>query len=336
MLHNWVTIGYSAWLTHSLIPNIASASSLEAAVLLRAPLEATYIRPHRHSPAKDFHPLQLQSPNGVEAMTTMLTSLGYPMTFHKPVDTHGQTFTDELIIICSWMGASPRHVAKYVTGHQQRFPKAAVLVIESSLADVVWHSNAVQQQRLAPAVSLIQSTCAPSTTSKIILHIFSNGGAQSFCQLAAAYRAATGGALPVRTVVCDSVPGRATWRRSFTAMTLSLPKNPFLRPIGSGIVCIFVACAFVCDEAFGLENVVDKARRQLLNQHFLDSHVPRLYLYSKADELVGWQDVADHAEAARKSGVKDVHEVVFEKSSHVNHVKEDEERYWKGVVDSAK
>lgn len=63
-----------------------------------------------------------------------------------------------------------------------------------------------------------------------------------------------------------------------------------------------------------------------------DRTVPRLYLYSKSDEVVGWQDVRDHAEEARKAGYEAVREEVFETAPHVGLPREDFGRYW-GIVE---
>lgn len=74
----------------------------------------------------------------------------------------------------------------------------------------------------------------------------------------------------------------------------------------------------------------------------------RLYLYSKADEVVGWRDVERHVRLARKLMVKKkskkgggdderqglVKAERFEKATHCALVMEDEERYWRAVRES--
>lgn len=64
-----------------------------------------------------------------------------------------------------------------------------------------------------------------------------------------------------------------------------------------------------------------------------DPSVPRLYLYSKGDEVVQWEAVRDHAADARKVGFNDVVEEVFETASHVSLPREDFDRYW-GTVEA--
>lgn len=271
-----------------------------------------------------------------ESASAPPVSFGKSIHLYEANSDSSSTYADvdELVIMCSWMGAAKRHIAKYVAGYQKQLPDARILLIQSSLSQVTWQSNKHQQRQLAPAVAVIRSMAKTSQATKIILHIFSNGGAQSYCQLGAAYRGETGRHLPVSSIICDSSPGRATWRLSAEAMVLSLPKNPVLRLIGTVLIHLIIAMVFLGDELFGIENVIDKARRQLLDPAFLPPSVPRVYLYSKADRLVLWQDVADHAQAARDKGIE-VHEVVFERSAHVSHVMESDTKYWQYIMEAA-
>ena len=70
-----------------------------------------------------------------------------------------------------------------------------------------------------------------------------------------------------------------------------------------------------------------------LNDHTLwDTTVPRAYLFSKADKLIDWKSVAEHARKSERRGTPVLVEV-FEASAHCAHIraKEDAERYWAGV-----
>jgi len=58
--------------------------------------------------------------------------------------------------------------------------------------------------------------------------------------------------------------------------------------------------------------------------------VPRLYLYSKIDELIPYKDVEAHGREARERGVE-VRMERFEKSTHVGHARVEGERYWKAI-----
>ena len=75
--------------------------------------------------------------------------------------------------------------------------------------------------------------------------------------------------------------------------------------------------------------------RELNDPEVFDRAVPRLYLYSRADSMVGVEEVEEHAEIARGKGW-DVTKVRFEKSAHCSHVREDEGRYWGAVMEAWK
>lgn len=77
---------------------------------------------------------------------------------------------------------------------------------------------------------------------------------------------------------------------------------------------------------------MERIRRQLNDSALIDVRVPRLYVYSHADELVMSQDVTSHAREAREKGFLKVEEVVFEDSAHCAHALAYKEKYW-GAVD---
>lgn len=59
----------------------------------------------------------------------------------------------------------------------------------------------------------------------------------------------------------------------------------------------------------------------------------RTCVNSKTDALISFEAVEEHAEKSASVGIA-VQKVRFEASSHCNHIKEDEEKYWKAVIDS--
>lgn len=62
----------------------------------------------------------------------------------------------------------------------------------------------------------------------------------------------------------------------------------------------------------------------------VDRKAKRLYVYSTIDELVGWRDVENHAEGARKNGT-DVTTLKEYTTKHVQHLVLDGERYWETI-----
>ncbi len=235
-----------------------------------------------------------------------------------------------LIVLAGWMAAAPRHVAKYATAYTQLYPTARILLIACSLPDVIYRSAAVQQRRLAPAVAELRREAAASPRPRILVHLFSNGGARMACMLARAFRAAAGARVPAAAMVLDSSPGRATYSRAVAATVAGLPRGIVVRFLGGMLVRAVAAVLFVWHWVSGTENVVDETRRALVDDELLDARMRRLYLYSKADKMVWWKDVEDHADEAEAKGCP-VDRVRFENSAHAGHVLEDKERYWAAV-----
>ena len=72
---------------------------------------------------------------------------------------------------------------------------------------------------------------------------------------------------------------------------------------------------------------------ELRNPHILPwmgLQTPRLYLFSRRDRFVPWQDVTRHAETAKQHGM-DVYCELFEESEHVAHIRVEPERYWSSI-----
>lgn len=86
------------------------------------------------------------------------------------------------------------------------------------------------------------------------------------------------------------------------------------------------------DKLLRRKSIVRRTYLGLNEPALLPSGVPRLYLYSKADKMVDWREVEEHARSAEECGASGRTELVrFERSEHVSHVREDAVRYWDAV-----
>ena len=72
----------------------------------------------------------------------------------------------------------------------------------------------------------------------------------------------------------------------------------------------------------------EQMRMQLLDPNFFPLDAPRLYIYSKPDELVHAKDVESHMGDAKKVGVRTVVAKRNEQCAHVAHMRMDPESYW--------
>lgn len=153
--------------------------------------------------------------------------------------------TKQLIILCTWLGAARKHVAKYTALYRSIAPNARILLIESSFGNLT--SAFFRQQRVvkfAPAAAAVlnslaecepysrphpkesekghlddektnpqvrRSMCSSSQVQpKILLHIFSNGGMNSATHLLHALRSRMDEPLALKGILFDSCPGQGT------------------------------------------------------------------------------------------------------------------------------
>jgi len=239
-----------------------------------------------------------------------------------------------LVVLCTWVGARPKHIAKYVAEYLGRYPAAALLVLESNLADMTYRGDGAQQARLGPARHVLQAHLQPGLTGGgggVVVHAFSNGGAQCAAQVVATlppvHRATA-----FRAFVFDSCPGEASYTRSANAILLPLANSPALKLLAFPFIHLLLCLIFIADRVFGFENVVARARRRLNSSAYIAHAVPRLYIYSSADQMVPAPDVEAHAEQARRAGYSDVANLRFEASGHCAHASRYAEQYWGGIA----
>jgi hypothetical protein len=262
----------------------------------------------------------MDTPNHLPDFKKLSDSILYYRPQFSPTES---ATPPSLIILCTWVGAQPKHISRYTETYKQQYQNASILVIHAPLPYMVLTSDRLQQSRLKIAIDII---C--NDDNGFLLHAFSNGGAVTATQLLNALPLAHRQSLSA--LVLDSCPGQATYQRTAKAILISLPKIPFIRFTGAIVIYIFLLIMLGVTK-MGVENAISKARRRLNDETLLGSGIPRLYIYSKEDEMVWYSDVHDHAEEAKAKGYKSVSELMFEDSSHCAHVRAHEEKYWSEV-----
>jgi hypothetical protein len=242
--------------------------------------------------------------------------------------------TPLLVLICSWTQAHSQHVDKYSEEYRHLFPLTPIMIIPTSIKDLCFRTSSQKARRLKPAVEWIHtylSSDKSGSSGKILMHVFSEGGSHKACEVAEAYQSITGDKLPVSALYFDSTPGRPRYTRLCKAINNSLPPNPLLDHTkfilsGALVGCIWVLyCTFKDFDT----NIITSTRARVIDPVYWDLSVPRCYLYSKADTLVSWRDIEDHAKQSAAKGIT-VTEKVFDQTQHVQHarLKENKDMYW--------
>ena len=269
----------------------------------------------------------------------------------------------QLIILCTWLGAARKHIAKYTAFYRNVAPDARILLIESSVSILI--SSIISQQRItefAPAAAAVldaliecqhrslhyleepangwrdnedasfQTDQLPSSSRlarpQILLHIFSNGGMSSTTNLLRVLRSRIGEPLALTGLIFDSCPGQgASYWQTFSAIIISFPNSIVWRLLGAlsaHCFLIFLVVYVAC----GYENPVTIWRRAPLEG--IRPARGALYLFSREDRMIDWTDIEQHATEARAKGWM-VKEILFEGSGHCAHLAVDEGRYIEAV-----
>lgn len=222
-------------------------------------------------------------------------SLGPRISLHTPT----KPAKGQLIIICIWLGAAPKHIAKYIAVYQGIASRARILLIQSNVPVLV-SSYARQRAAIVPAVTTVLETLAecsyPSLLDenddlkgdgnaiprdrnslhrkssanqnprpKILLHMFSNGGINTATQFLFVLNERLHAPFPLYGMLYDSCPAKGTYWKDHRAMVYSLPKNIFSRTLGNIVVHIILLMLHT-EIACGLENPSSLFRRILLDE----------------------------------------------------------------------
>ncbi|KAK8090790.1 hypothetical protein PG994_000295 [Apiospora phragmitis] len=253
-----------------------------------------------------------------------------------------------MILITSWTGALPKHIAKYTQTYNEIYPYTPIMVVTTSVDDLLLWSTEKKVAALTAAVGYIQgrtSSCFGAAALEgqgggqqqqpsLLLHAFSEGGSNKAVCVARAYLSMTRRQLPVGAFVFDSTPGTARFMSNVNAFKRSLPQNILVRSLGVAVGFVILAVAWVLIAAcVGYENnTISKTRRALNDEGLWPCvGVPRAYIFSEADDLIRWKDVEDHAEeSARRFKIPSL-VVRYKKTAHCNHAREDPQYYWSVV-----
>ncbi|RDW61168.1 uncharacterized protein DSM5745_10666 [Aspergillus mulundensis] len=150
-----------------------------------------------------------------------------------------------LIILCTWLGgATPRRLTKYTSGYTENFPDAAILLVKTTLPDILIQNNSAISKRLAPAREVISGFLRTNSGEAgngngtrhgrtprppaVLLHIFSHGGSNIATQLLRSIAATDPLAhemllSALNLVILDCCPGDSTFKRNYNAVAVSLP-----------------------------------------------------------------------------------------------------------------
>lgn len=98
------------------------------------------------------------------------------------------------------------------------------------------------------------------------------------------------------------------------------------------MVHLLLVVIFLFNIVLERENKMMTLCRELNDDTVFDTRAQRVYIYSLADKMVGFEETEEHAAMAKAIGW-DVTMVRFKKSAHCSHIREDEGKYWAAIVE---
>ncbi|KAJ5819250.1 hypothetical protein N7474_004841 [Penicillium riverlandense] len=254
---------------------------------------------------------------------------------YEPVSSAAApTSSPALVILCTWLGgATPRRINKYVAQYRQMYPGACILLLTTTLPDLMFRSFSTLRNRLKPAGRAIRRVLALHGSRGTLLHLFSHGGGNIAVQLALSLKEEedAGAAFfsSLRGIILDCCPGDDTLHRAIGAARMSVPQTAVAQVLERAFLSPTLTVVNRLQHAGVLRSVRD-LRALLLDASIFGTKPRRLYIYSKEDVMVGWEDVQMHVEDARALGYS-TQELVFEHGQHCGLVMEDPDRYWTTV-----
>ncbi|KAK3501923.1 hypothetical protein B0T13DRAFT_215792 [Neurospora crassa] len=265
--------------------------------------------------------------------------------------TSTNTNTDPTtILLYGWGDARPKHLAKYVDGYRALFPAAKLVVVLCPILRCLYQTLEARSKAMTPVISACfgsldnrESAAADTKSStpnnnRILVQVMSNTGGMYFAATLNAYRQRFGHALPHHMLVLDSTPGSTSflqnagpWSR---AMALGasgyLPGCvPFIAT--QAMACMFLAALHGFGWLIGASSAAAYSVAAVNNEELCARGARRLYVYSKEDDIIYWEDIESHAAQARQRGYQ-VDMDMFEGTPHVGHMRMHSEQYWRAVA----
>ncbi|KAI2601821.1 hypothetical protein GGR54DRAFT_626797 [Hypoxylon sp. NC1633] len=275
--------------------------------------------------------------NGAKPLSFMET-LDPFVSLYRPEASTSTTTTSEnatnqpqLIIVASWTGAKAVHIAKYIVKYQTLYPTSQILLLQSTMNHIIRPSLIGPSMKHAASVVRAIFQAQMSSSPRILVHMFSNGGSSSIANLYEQYAALAGPSddkrLPPHVTVFDSCPG--VWSIPHAVAFVGVGLSSFQKLIAAPILYAWAA-AWSTSMALGLlpDSLGDWGKAH--NESGNTAEMRRVYIYSPSDALIDYKAVEAHAADAQSKGFSVTLER-YEGTAHVAHLRKDEGRYWEIV-----
>jgi hypothetical protein len=250
----------------------------------------------------------------------------------------------QLIILATWMGGAAKHIAKYTTLYKRLAPNARILLIKGTVESMLYPYS-IQRRNVKPAVSPVLNllkecgyttpSTPPETSPHILLHVFSNGGANSMSQLLRLLHQELNAPLPLTGLIIDSALAVGGYDQNYHGFLRSLPNNLIFKILGPPALTFAL---FVLENSIAMGRYPrpeDMYRETMLDEDLMQVTAPGeegfvgkriCYFASTKDVTTPFQDVISHADEAKRRGW-DVEMHMWDDTAHCNHLGQHDTEY---------
>ncbi|EYC28057.1 hypothetical protein Y032_0008g310 [Ancylostoma ceylanicum] len=254
----------------------------------------------------------------------------------KPLDVDHRK---PAVLLIGWAGAEHEHLAKYSSIYTEQGYRTIAFIAPCYHYTI---PNARNGFYLSPVLRGIDAKPGNFESFRhcpLVCHIFSMNGVRSLISLWKWTEAEQVTYLRkrIKGVIFDSAPARTSSGPDSHAVVNSTPPIEGLHWVDKETRRKFIRVAFNLRKgmAHSISALYPPLRSQLSMYYYLlecmDLPIPQLYFYSHEDTFVKHKYVKRFLEQQRERG-KDVEEIVFEGSEHVQHFRKYPEQYRSACV----
>lgn len=299
-----------------------------------------------HERAKKMAAQKTQSFPGFIKLSNQVFLRDAPLQ-EKPSNTAANDKHPNTVIIFGWGDGLARHLVKYADGYQTLYPSAKQIVVLSPISRAMGAELPSRTYDMLPVIQAAfvnppsagqhqENSPISSETPRILVHIMSNTGAVNYAAALNAYKKLYNRCMPHTMLVLDSTPGSVVvtasnmrrWSRAIALGTADWFPWPFA--VTQTIMGAGLAMSLSYSWLRGTDAAAAWSLKATQNTEYVDTATRRVFLYSKEDQLIGWEDIEKYASWSEENGW-DVDRVVFEGSDHVGHMRRHPEQYWTAV-----